>query len=172
MKVYTEVNYIWKDDKLVQTDSKSFEYDGEIESCHTKKHYGVNSPHSHGGVVEKLQNEASNAGDAFSGLYGGIIDQTTPGGSTKDFTDWAKNTSQKISHHAFGSSYPGGGSDGGGNSAADDDALALLKSSRRGIQGRGSKVKGDSDDNRRGLSNFNTKTLLTQGQKAKRLPKA
>lgn len=34
MKIYTEVNYIWKDNKLVQTDSKSFDYEGEIESCH------------------------------------------------------------------------------------------------------------------------------------------
>ena len=34
MKIYTEVNYIWKDDKLVQTDSKSFDYEGEVESCH------------------------------------------------------------------------------------------------------------------------------------------
>lgn len=41
MKVYTEVNYIWKDNKLVQTDSKSFDYEGEVESCHWY--------HSHGG---------------------------------------------------------------------------------------------------------------------------
>ena len=34
MKVYTEVNYIWKDDKLVQTDSKSYEYEGEVDLCH------------------------------------------------------------------------------------------------------------------------------------------
>ena len=34
MKIYTEVNYIWKDNKLVQTDSKSFDYEGEVESCH------------------------------------------------------------------------------------------------------------------------------------------
>ena len=34
MKVYTEVNYIWKDNKLVQTDSKSFDYEGEVELCH------------------------------------------------------------------------------------------------------------------------------------------
>jgi len=33
MKVYTEVNYIWKDDKLVQTDSKSYEYEGEVTKC-------------------------------------------------------------------------------------------------------------------------------------------
>ena len=33
MKVYTEVNYIWKDNKLVQTDSKSYEYEGEVTKC-------------------------------------------------------------------------------------------------------------------------------------------
>lgn len=33
MKVYTEVNYIWKDNKLVQTDSKSFDYEGEVEQA-------------------------------------------------------------------------------------------------------------------------------------------
>jgi len=41
MKIYTEVNYIWKDDKLVQTDSKSFDYEGEVDLCHWY--------HSHGG---------------------------------------------------------------------------------------------------------------------------
>jgi len=34
MKIYTEVNYIWKDNKLVQTDSKSFDYEGEVDLCH------------------------------------------------------------------------------------------------------------------------------------------
>ena len=48
MKIYTEVNYIWKDDKLIQTDSQSFDYEGEIESCHWY--------HKHGG------------GDAFNAL--------------------------------------------------------------------------------------------------------
>ena len=37
MKIYTEVNYIWKDDKLVQTDSKSFDYEGEVAQTHSKK---------------------------------------------------------------------------------------------------------------------------------------
>ena len=59
--------------------------------------------------------------------------------------------------------------DSSGNSAADEQALSLLRSSRRGLQGRGGKVKGERDDNRRGLSNFNTKTLLTQGQRAKKI---
>ena len=44
MKIYTEINYIWKDNKLVQTDSKSFDYEGEIESCHWY--------HRHGGASE------------------------------------------------------------------------------------------------------------------------
>ena len=53
MKVYTEVNYIWKDNKLVQTDSKSYEYEGEVTQCHERKtgnkytgYYNI--PHSHG----------------------------------------------------------------------------------------------------------------------------
>jgi len=33
MKIYTEVNYIWKDDKLIQTDSKSYDYEGEVAQC-------------------------------------------------------------------------------------------------------------------------------------------
>ena len=32
MKVYSEINYIWEDDKLVQTDSQSFDYEGEVLS--------------------------------------------------------------------------------------------------------------------------------------------
>ena len=30
MKIYTEVNYEWLNDKLVQTSSKSFDYEGEL----------------------------------------------------------------------------------------------------------------------------------------------
>ena len=33
MKIYTEVNYKWLDGQLVKTDSKSFEYDGEVTLC-------------------------------------------------------------------------------------------------------------------------------------------
>ena len=56
MKIYTEVNYIWKDDKLVQTDSKSFDYEGEVDLCHWY--------HSHGGgtlnkVTKKVKETAS-----------------------------------------------------------------------------------------------------------------
>ena len=33
MKIYTEINYKWENDQLVETDSKSFEYEGEITLC-------------------------------------------------------------------------------------------------------------------------------------------
>jgi hypothetical protein len=33
MKIYTEVNYEWKDGELVKTSSESFEYSGEISLC-------------------------------------------------------------------------------------------------------------------------------------------
>lgn len=33
MKVYTEVNYEWKNDSLVQTSSESFDYSGDIALC-------------------------------------------------------------------------------------------------------------------------------------------
>ena len=33
MKIYTEVNYEWKDGELVKTSSESFEYSGDIALC-------------------------------------------------------------------------------------------------------------------------------------------
>lgn len=33
MKIYTEINYKWLDGQLVKTDSKSFEYEGELTLC-------------------------------------------------------------------------------------------------------------------------------------------
>jgi len=33
MKIYTEINYKWLDGQLVKTDSKSFDYEGELTLC-------------------------------------------------------------------------------------------------------------------------------------------
>ena len=33
MKIYTEINYEWLDDQLVETSSKCFEYEGEVIEC-------------------------------------------------------------------------------------------------------------------------------------------
>jgi len=57
MKVYTEVNYIWKDDKLVQTDSKSYEYEGDVEQCHKKWHWHTHA--SIGTVTKKVKDTVS-----------------------------------------------------------------------------------------------------------------
>ena len=169
MKIYTEVNYIWKDDKLVQTDSKSFEYDGEIDQCHTKKFYGVNQPHAHGGeagkVTDEINKQSENATD-----WAKRNKMDKPGGSVKSqITDPVKVWSQKLEHHVWGNKYPGQGITPSSN-AADDQALADLNySSRRGFQGIGKGEKVGSEDMRREPYAMNTKTLLTQGQKAKKL---
>ena len=56
MKIYTEVNYIWKDNKLVQTDSKSYEYSGEVTQAHTRKggpsYARFNIPHTHKSISD------------------------------------------------------------------------------------------------------------------------
>ena len=89
------------------------------------------------------------------GTTGQIIDSLY-GGTLKD---WVKQ--------AQGKSNEGESS---GNTAADDKALADLNySSRRGFQGKGTGKRVGSEDMRREPYAMNTKTLLTQGQKAKKL---
>ena len=169
MKIYTEVNYIWKDDKLVQTDSKSFDYEGEVDQCHTKKAWGVNVPHAHGGeagkVTDEINKQSENATD-----WAKRNNMDKPGGSVKSqITDPVKVWSQKLEHHVWGNKYPGQGitpsSDASDNAALDE----LYRSSRRGFQGVGKYAKGESEDMRREPYAMNTKTLLTQGQKAKKV---
>jgi hypothetical protein len=67
MKVYTEINYIWKDNKLVQTDSRSYDYEGEVESCHWY--------HSHGGgtinTVTKKVTDTYKGSDLDKGIKSG-----------------------------------------------------------------------------------------------------
>ena len=93
-----------------------------------------------------------------------------PGGDIKkQITDPVKVWSQKLEHHVWGNKYPGRGvtpsSDAADNAALDE----LNRSSRRGFQGVGKYAKGESEDMRREPYAMNTKTLLTQGQKAKKL---
>jgi len=58
MKVYTEVVYAWDDNKgeLVEESSKSFDYEGEVTQCHTRRtgnrYTGYwNIPHAHKPIV-------------------------------------------------------------------------------------------------------------------------
>jgi len=73
MKIYTEVNYIWKDDKLVQTDSKSFDYEGEVAQAHTKKGgpswARFNVPHNH--KIAEATGMTSETADKVSDIYEG-----------------------------------------------------------------------------------------------------
>ena len=81
MKVYTEVNYIWKDNKLVQTDSKSYEYEGEVTQCHERKtgnkytgYYNI--PHSHGttSIADVIPDSPADLIDNTLNLGGDVLD--------------------------------------------------------------------------------------------------
>ena len=48
MKIYTEINYEWLDNKLVETSSKSFEYEGDLTLC------GVGGGGGGGGTLGKI----------------------------------------------------------------------------------------------------------------------
>jgi len=73
MKVYTEIIYTWDDNKgkLVEESSKSFEYEGEVTLCDSKRY-----PHAH-----------------FGGTLGDILD---PGGTTGDIIDDVGDVTEDI----------------------------------------------------------------------------
>ena len=112
MKVYTEVNYIWKDDKLVQTDSKSFDYEGEVSLCHNRTrrvgskwtgYKTINIPHTHksindikpkGGTTAEATNAANEAvHSGATAITTGIkkiketVSKGPTGGTAKDVAD-------------------------------------------------------------------------------------
>ena len=164
MKVYTEVNYIWKDDKLVQTDSQSFDYEGEVEQCHTRKTYfGINIPHPHGGEAGKITAEGNRAADAATTNMESVgLDK--PGGDVKRFTDWVASLDDKGQKLMWG------------HSSYDDNTPAppgseedLLKGSRRGLQGIGKNRRVGTEDKRRNPYKMGKPTLLTPGQTSKKL---
>jgi hypothetical protein len=107
MKVYTEVNYIWKDDKLVQTDSKSYEYEGDVEQCHKKWHWHTHA--SIGTVTKKVKDTVSKGpgGDIKK-----VVDKVY-GGDTK-----AAVTSVQETYKDFENSF---------NETKDDIAQVLFK---------------------------------------------
>ena len=75
MKVYTEIIYTWDDNigELVEESSKSFEYQGEVTLCDSKRY-----PHAHfGGTLGDILNPGGTTGD--------ILDDV--GDVTEDITD-------------------------------------------------------------------------------------
>ena len=171
MKVYTEINYIWKDDKLVQTDSQSFDYEGEVTQCHTRKvpYTGVNIPHAHGGEAGKVTAEITKQQDKAT-AWAKRNKMDKPGGDIKkQGTDvvkkWSTDAETMMWGHSSADNPPAANS-------SDDEAVALLNRSRKTRLGPGREGEDKDSDERRGLTNMSMGTLLTQGQKAKKLPTA
>jgi len=97
MKVYTEVNYEFKNGSLVQTASESYEYSGEIALCGGG---GGGSP------ILKVLNETVGAGveaikdpaGTIEGGPGGTLGQMTDkvyGGSFKNLVEGAQGKTQE-----------------------------------------------------------------------------
>jgi len=167
MKIYTEVNYIWKDDKLVQTDSKSFDYEGEIESAGKGHWYHRHTPvkgfeklKSNLSLLERKAREAATPNEAY----------TKPGGTLKKGTDWLRTTSQKAGHHLLGSNYPDQTKDNGNTSTSGDDSVE--EPGTRATSVRGYDFAGDrSGFNRRSILTGGMPGEATPGMKAKKLGK-
>ena len=108
MKVYTEVNYEWENDSLVQTSSESFDYSGDIALC---------GGGGGGGGVTKVINKAVSgatgltddviqgglnilkdpAGTLHGGPKGTLGDITDKlyGGTTKDLIEGAQGKTEE-----------------------------------------------------------------------------
>ena len=69
MKIYTEINYKWLDGQLVETDSKSFEYDGELTLC-----FGGGGGGGGGGSADPLSSATSIVSDVITDPVGTTTD--------------------------------------------------------------------------------------------------
>ena len=98
MKIYTEVNYEWKDGELVKTSSKSFEYSGDIALCGGggggKKSWGQRL---HSGLDDTLDIARDPAGTIEGGPKGSIgqVVDKLYGGSTKDIVEGAQGKTEE-----------------------------------------------------------------------------
>jgi len=83
MKVYTEVNYKWRNGSLIKTSSESYEYSGEVAFC---------GGGGGGGVVKAIQKVAKSAGDTIGDTLEAVQDpvgtiKAGPGGTAGDITN-------------------------------------------------------------------------------------
>ncbi len=97
MKIYTEVNYKWLDGQLVKTDSKSFEYEGEITLCS----FGGGGGGGGGDPITKVVNTAIESASNTADIVGqnvadaGDIAQES-GGLTDAVTGGVSDTGEYI----------------------------------------------------------------------------
>ena len=88
MKIYTEVNYKWLDGQLVKTDSKSFEYEGEITLCSFGGGGGGDVTEAIDTAIESASNTVDIVGQNVSDVgeiaqeSGGLTDAITTGMGT------------------------------------------------------------------------------------------
>tara|TARA_R100000664_G_C2755518_1_gene143234 strand:+ start:1427 stop:1882 length:456 start_codon:yes stop_codon:yes gene_type:complete len=103
MKVYTEVNYEWKDGELVKTSSESFEYSGDIALCGGGGGGGGGNiltkaaSRIHSGLDDTVDIVRDPAG-TIKGGPGGTIGQITDklyGGSFQDLVEGAQGKTEE-----------------------------------------------------------------------------
>ena len=102
MKVYTEVNYEWKNDSLVQTSSESFDYSGDIALCGGGGGGGNNmftkGVSRIGRGAEDIVDIAKDPAGTIAGGPGGTLGQITDklyGGTTKDLIEGAQGKTEE-----------------------------------------------------------------------------
>ena len=101
MKIYTEVNYEWKDGELVKTSSKSFEYSGDIALCGggggggnvleqgaSRLRKGLDD------TVDIAKDPAGTIEGGPKGTIGAVVDKLY-GGSTKDLMEGAQGKTEE-----------------------------------------------------------------------------
>jgi hypothetical protein len=176
MKVYTEVNYIWKDNKLVQTDSKSFDYEGEIESCHWYHRHSttVSIPTVNdvkdvikkgpGGDLKKVVDKVygGSTKDAVTTTQNNYKDAEKIVSAQYDKTKKAHQTNMEyLKAYLVQSSGLGGGGDDGSGNTTDEEGL-IGAGSRRNVAGAATNASGKSGKNKRVIREKNMPSLINQ----------
>jgi len=179
MRIYTEVNYIWKDNKLIQTDSESFDYEGEISKCDSRRGgprwARYNIPHSHW-VPPTVKDVKEVVAKGPGGTTGQIADELL-GGSTKDAVESVQQTYrdfeggvQNIRDQIL--SYMGYGEGGNGGSSTTSNPLLEEDTgagSRGTASGRRTEASGRSSKGRRGIERKDKPRSIINQQMQKRL---
>ena len=175
MRIYTEVNYIWKDNKLVKTDSKSFEYEGEVDQCHrkTKKIFGKERSiwHTHASIND-LKPKGGTAADVTNVISETIDKNTDTVSQEFDRWDKAHKTNMKYAKEYI-AALTGGQIQqvASGLLEEEDDGEATLESglgTRGTMAGRNTDASASTSKVRRDIRKKNAPTLINQ-QMQKRL---
>ena len=90
MKIYTEINYKWLDGQLVMTDSKSFDYEGELTLCNVDTGGGGGTAGElmkktsdvTGDVLGKVEDAGGTVGDLATDVVGAAGDATAGAAGT------------------------------------------------------------------------------------------